>query len=30
MLTILKDIPEEFYQSTNILHNALEENKKIL
>lgn len=30
MLTIMKDIPEEFSQSTNILHNALEENKNII
>lgn len=30
MLTIMKDIPEEFSQSTNILHNALEEDKNII
>ena len=30
MLTIMKDIPEEFSQATNILHNALKENKNII
>lgn len=30
MLTIMKNIPEEFSQATNILHNALKENKNII
>jgi len=30
MLTIMKNIPEEFSQATNILYNALKENKNIV